>query len=655
METPAPKIVPVVYSDEEKRHRAALIQRLCDMREERDRSHPELDDMSWVEYYDANRRKDLSYIPPKKNKHDVRIVTGTTREKDTTLLTTLLNLNLEPDITAFDEDDMLVAELGDNMTDMIEKSRRMEVYEKKRPILYREMIAQGDVFVEELWIEDFKKMPLEKLTWDPLKDGVSKLSFNERLKRIHAGCAVRMVQHPKVYLGSMRTEYIEDQGVVAILNMYPRSIAETMYGKWERWKHVPKAVDVVDFTADAATYKDWSLVAVNDDQVAEIKIFDKSANRFMIMLNGVMMLPINYPLSAISPNGEIPMAQGKLEPISGFALSKSQPSKTKVDQEVLDEVTMLMVEKTRQSFKPPMGNASKRVYSDNIFVAGTITNDIKTQTLFPLLPDRSLGVTAPEFNFYNTIKESINEKTTNEVYSGDSPQGNPTATEVLELKEQQMLKLGLAVDGAVNFERRLAYLRLHNIIQNWTKPVDYRIDDVRGGVQHVFRHFSADTTLPNGETGTKVFRFTTDEYPDTFDQMSEAERLSESQGRPVRIVYMNPELLATIHHTWYIRINPTPRSSDRLSQLILVQNLTQAAQLFGLQSLNIEYLKQRFAMAINEDYTRFFVKVPLEQMLAMQVQPPASVDPKTKGGGQQPPMSPGAVASGQPLRPAIVQ
>jgi hypothetical protein len=157
----------VVYAEEELKFRYNKIRELCYMRDDRDQIHPELDNMTYLEYYDNNRKKDLSFIPPKKNRADVRVVTGTTREKDTTLLSTLLNLNLEPNITAFDTDDMVVAELGDNMSDSVKKSREIENYDKKRPIIYREMISQGDVFVQEIHVDDFRKVPIGSVDWDP--------------------------------------------------------------------------------------------------------------------------------------------------------------------------------------------------------------------------------------------------------------------------------------------------------------------------------------------------------------------------------------------------------------------------------------------------------------------------------------------------------
>lgn len=636
----------LMYSDEERKHRKALIKRLCQMRDDREAPHPELDDMSYTQYYDSNRKKDLSYIPPKKNKQDVRIVTGTTREKDTTLLSTLLNMDLKPDVAAFDQDDLLISELGDNIADLVEKSRQIEDWEKKRPIIYRELISQGDVFVEELWVDEYRKIPLGDLNWDPVKDGASKMSFTERLQKIDSKAMSRMISGRKVYLGDLSVEYAQDQDIIAVVNIYPRVRAEGMYGQWERWKYVPKSIDNTILPIETGdTYFDWNMVSNNDDQVVDVRIYDMRANRFMIMLNGVMMLPINYPMSAISPTGAHVIAQGKLEPISGFAYSKSQPAKTKVDQEVLDEVTKLMIEKTRQSFKPPMGNTTKKVFSNNIFLAGTMTNDIKERQLFPLLDAQ--GVNAAEFNFYNTIRESINEKTTNDVYGGNDPAGDPTATEIIEQKQQQMLKLGSSVDGVVNLERTMTWNRIQTIIKNWTVAEDKNAEGVQEGVM---KSISVKATLSDGQSGMKMFRMTNDEFPNVRDQEQEEEEMSEKYNSPMRVIYLNPMRLRNLKAKWFITINPTQKSNDKLSQLLFVQNIQTAQQIFGPESLNYDYLKQRYATLINEDYTKMFQKMDFQQMVNQDMSQDAG---NQATGGTMKPVTPNQAAGKQPLKAAM--
>ena len=608
------------YSPTEIAFRNELIYELCLARDQRDRYHPELDNMTYVEYYESNRKKDLSYLPPKKNKDDVRIVTGTTREKDTTLLNTMLNMNAEGDITAFDEDDVVVSELGQNMSDMVKKSREIEDYERKRGVIYREMIAQGDVFVQEIYKQDFRYVPVKDVKWDPNTSKVSEFDYVERLQKVFEGCECRMVNGKKVYLGNIREPFMENQQLCAILNVLPRAVAEARYRNWERYKNVPYLMETLTtFYDDGHTYKDWNLITLNDrDKVAEIMVFWKERNRFMLLLNGVMMLPIDFPLTAISPTGDIPIAQGKLEPISDFCYSKSTPSKTKIKQEVLDEITMLMIQKARTSFRPPMGNKGKKVYSTSIFNSGKITSDIQEGELFPIFGATFQGgITQPDFAFYNAIKAQIDDETTSPTQGGQpAGPGQPSqpTDQAQQQKANETIQLGLQLDGLVNLERRMIWNRIYNILTHWTKEVDESIDDVKQGVYDGYKSFMTNSNI-DGMAGHRIFRMTTKQYPAPDDHEQEEEDLSKKYGKPVRITYLNPVMLRSIRFKWFIQITPSPKADDKLSALLFTQNLEKAIELFGPDSINQDYAKQQWAHINRYDYNKFFMKGNMGQLL----------------------------------------
>lgn len=644
------EIKPANLSKEEIAARSKLIKILDDARNDRDQPHPELDGMTYLQYYESNRKKDLAFLPPKKNKQDVRIASGITREKDTTLLSTMLDMNFVPSITGFDTEDMVVQELGDNMSDLVKKSREIENWQKLRPIIYREMIAQGDVFAQELKVDDFREIPVNTVDWNPNVNSIADFKgFKTRLQKLFSECRVRMVNGKKVYLGNIRTPHIEDQDIVAVLNVDSRVNLYSQYANWERWENIPTTIDTTQvFQYDGLIYKSWNLVTISDEkQIAEIMVFDKKRNRFQILLNGVPMLPHNFPLTAVSPSGEIPISQGKLEPISDFAYSKSQPSKTRVEDDVLSETTKLMIEGMRQGRKPPMGTRKKRAFSPNIFKAAHITPDIKKDDLFPLY--QNMGLQSADFAFYSLIKQSINDKTINDAFEGTDPGGDPTATQIKQEKQQQMLKLGLALDGVVNLERRMTWLRIHTILQNWTRKFDKDLDTIREGIDGQYRRVSVETTLENGEKGTKIFRFTTDGFPTRGEQQREERDLTEEAGHEVRIVFMNPEVLRTMKYIWFIIINPTPSSNDDLSQILFIQNLQSAMELFGPDSLNTDYLKQRFAILINEDYNKFFKKADLLEILrATGVE-----EVQNSTGGEKTNVTPARAQRKTPLRSAV--
>src|SRR3990167_10269114 len=121
------------YTEEELVYRAKLICLMEQALTQKNSPWTELDDMTWGQYYDTNRKTAHSYSEPRKNKEEVRVVTGTVQEKEITLLSSILGYNLEPFIYAYDENNMLMQEEGRGMADLVKKSKEIENFDYKRP------------------------------------------------------------------------------------------------------------------------------------------------------------------------------------------------------------------------------------------------------------------------------------------------------------------------------------------------------------------------------------------------------------------------------------------------------------------------------------------------------------------------------------------
>lgn len=610
------EILAPEYTADELEDRAELIRAMCMARDNRESPHPEFDDMTYSQYYDTNKRADLSYIPPKKNKQDKRIVTGYTREKDTTLLSALLGYNFQPDITVYNNQELIIAELGNNMEDVVKKTREVEDWNTKRSLVYRELISQGDVFVEEVWKVQRTPDIENKNDWRPgmkIKDA----KFEEKARPVKMERAeVRLHQGKNVYLGDFWLDDYDNQGLVFTYEVMSRERAKSIYGTWDRWENVPYQVDntiLLDNTGQ--TYNTWSLLAVQNDQVGVIKIQRKFSNKYQIMLNGVMMLPCDYPLSAISPDGGVTIKHAGLERINGCAYSKGQPAKTKVDQAVHDNFLRLMILREEQAGAPPMGYRGKRVLSSDIYTPGKINNNMKEGDLFPILP-QSTGLQQADFSMYQLIKQMMEDKTINATYSGEAPDKQATLGQLQMEKQQQLVKLGINFDAVKNLERTLVWARIGNIIMNYAKPLDSVVNDSNPDkkvLENVYRTFSIETTLPDGKAGIKQFEFTDKAFPTVRDQQAEEEQLGEYYGKPVQKVYFNSEaFMNLLKYRWIVNIVATQEDSDDIEREQFVNFVREAKEIFGPDSVNDGYAKEKYAIKIGEDPTKFFV--PQEQL-----------------------------------------
>jgi hypothetical protein len=619
------------YTPEEEEYRSKLIFKMQTARDEREAPHAEFDGMTYSQYYDTNKRADMSYIPPKRNKNEKRIVTGYTREKDSTLLSALLSYNFKPDITAYDNTDMIFPTLGNSMEDLVLKSREIEQYGNIRALVYRELIAQGAVFVEEVW--NIQRIPSydTKGNWKPgmkIKDA----NFTESVTpHVIERAEIKLHEGKNVYLGDFYQMDYKKQELIFTYEIIPRGLAKSMYGTWDRWECVPHEVDntIIQENTGGTVYADWNLTRTNKDQVGVLKVQCPFSNKYMIFLNGVMMLPTNFPLTEVSPQiGTPTLSMGILEGINGCAYGKGQPAKTKVDQAVHDEFLQLMILAEQQARMPTMGSRRK-IMNPDIYTPGKILNNMKENDLFPILPE-STRLNTADFSMFQLIKQMIDDKTINATFAGEEGQGTKTATQIVQEKQQQLLKLGLNFDAVKNLEADMVWRRIGNIVLNYPKSVSKKANKEKNVIDEIYRVLSMEGTLEDGKNGVKVYEFTNSDFPEPRDQQLEEEMLAEHYGKPVQKTYLNARnFIDLLKYRWIVNIIPSQETSDAIEKELFIGNIVTAKELFPGQ-VNDEYAKEVFAVKIKEDPSRFFLSP--EQM---QVDPMAQALGAPAAVGQQ--------------------
>lgn len=639
------------YSDEEKEFRKQLILKMEKARDQRNSNHIEFDGMTYKEYWETNAKAGNAYIPPKINKHEIRATTGTTAEKKHTLLSSLLNYNLQPDITAFDKNDMEIEELGNIMEDLVKKSRKLEEpdYEMKRILIYNELLNQGDVFVEDIQVEfSIPDKELEKFG-----DKLSEMQWKERIAKVYKRCETNLLCGLDVYLGNIREPYIENQPFIFTQKRYPRVEGQAKYGSWERWQNVPEKIEkMIDDGTDTVRFNEWTLEPLEDGMMEEINFYDKWGNNWMKFLNGVMMFPVRknnkgecgtFPLSALTGKCEYPLTHVSLQPIGKFAYGKSIPAKTKVDQQLMDEMVKAIVLKTRKSYAPPYANNTGVSLSQAIHYPGTMHSGFDPNKLQEI--GNNNGVTQAEYNTTQLIKEIISEKSVSAVFEGNPTKGSQTAREILELKQQSMMKLGLSIMAVMNLERKLSKLRLLNIIKYWTDPIDVQVEKVKDELTEIskkYRSVTVDTEF-DGAKGQRMVEFVENEndMPTSSQVDAEEQLLSMRRKRKIKKNYVNSEMLKTIDYYWYIEITPTENNSSALKLAQFEETIQKMMTIFAPigKTPNVDYLAERWTVLAGEDPDKVWKKEEPQAPPGIpgQGQPGAPADPMAAmmaGGGK---------------------
>lgn len=605
-----------VLDVEEQAARDAWISILRQAQMVRDSAHSELDDMDYLTAYRTNQAADNAYLPPKMNPQDLRVVTGLTHEKGNTLLSALLNYNFEGQFIPFDDENMPNYELGDIMGSLVKKSREMEDWQRKRPYVYRELLAQGTVNVLETWFEERVRVKQAASGWS-VKDAPTKFKLaKDKVETLPGRGEATLLSGTMVYYGNIREPNIAKQPFVYTVEIIPYEVAKTIYGGYERWKNVPRrAVYTLDGMGSQIKFRDWTLLTSPFNYVEVIRGMDKPNNCYQLFLNGVPMLPVNYPLTEVSPSGEYPVSKGDVEVMAFFAYAKSIPAKTKVEQAVIDEMMKLAVLKTQQSYLPIWANNTGKQIRRSMLIPAGVINDIDPDKLKPLF--NQPGVTQSEMAFMSYLKEVIDSKSINSVFGGDETNGKMTATQALEMKKAQIMKLGQIVWGVVQLEQQMHWLRNWNHLAHLTKPQMEYYDANKQKVVQKYRSFMVNDKLDDGREGLKLIDFNRPEGVTDNQIMLEEQLYTERFQKPVRVYYVDPEAMREMKFTWHCAVTPTEEQTSELEGALFFDHLAKAVALFGPQAINWSNAKKRAAIHMKEDPDEFFVPDQAQQMQPM--------------------------------------
>ncbi len=646
------KSVPeVIYSEEAKHYINFRRQRLIAARDARDTTHQEFDDMTFLQWYDKMKKADDQYVAPRKNPQDTSINAGTIRDKDTTLVEYATKYDFEPIAQVFDDSDDMLEELAETAEDLVRKSKLLESYKDKAKLIYRSMVTFGTAMVEDLYIE---KWVIQKTLKNGYKVGIGsqKAEWEQRLVKAYDGCQSKLWDLRKCYFGDMRKFFmngVQGQPYFFTVEYESYDVTKQLFGNWDRWINVPNTIVLTQEISSATVYSHaWTLRPITMNFCEIIRYYDPVANEFAITINGVDMLPImekkevamvdgvekekvfvsGFPLTEVSPSGAINFAKYDLEPMHDFVYSKGQPAKMRVWGDVENMIVKLFLRMFKQRTDPTMGNKSGRVFGAEVTDPGTVINDIREGDLFPVLPQTStMGVTSGDFSFYSMISKQLSKNSVEDQFQGIDPTAtSKTAEQYMSEMKAQSLKVAALFDGIISGENQLNWLRTYNIIKNWTKPVDKQIDITRKQIVDVYRTVTMPTSIDGGQKAIKKIVFTKS-TPKGKPSLEDSQALHQEEmdygkekgGAEIRIVQVNPEVLASMKLSWFYNCVPVPNGSDPLAYMMFAKQITDATAMFGADSLNVKKLKHRFAALTGNDFDTFFIsEQELQQKMVAQ-------------------------------------
>lgn len=627
------------YSPEESQYMGKILQRLLNAKINRDKLHPEFNNQTYSQWFDNNERLANTVIVRDKTNKDFAVNTGTVEQKLYAIVAEVSRLNLSGQVRAFDTADTELYALGTAFTDICDKTNEIEGDEEHKLIRQVELLKQGTVFLMDNWVKEYKPT---KIISGKFKGAIDSATWTTKLEKVFDGPRREILYGKGVYLGNIREFEMKNQPYIFTHKITSYQEAESRYGMkdadgklvWQRWASVPRNRVFLVNSDNVSSYTQvengFALTDLTIDQVEEIHYQDRFNNEYQIFLNGIAMLPVGFPLSAITPDGDYNIVKQVLQVINPFfAYGRSFVVKTQALADLLDEVFRLLVLKTRKSIHPPYANVSGKVISERSLMPGAITMNLDPQALVPIGKEGE-GATSSEYQMLKELRDAIDRATVSPQQSGQQGKSGTTAFEVQMLQAQAQKIIALALFSCSMMEKKLTWMRLMHVLAYYFEPLGTKFDDARSEFVDEYRSASTKTNIPGrgrgtrmiipktttkGMTGRDVYK--SEEYhglqepsDDEMDNPSVRSYTREELGmEPIEKIFIDVTMLRACKYVFYIEVEPKPKDTSNNQKLMFREELADITAMVNLGSKpNVDELENTYALIWNRQKDKLFNK-----------------------------------------------
>lgn len=616
---------PVKYTEEESSYIGKILYRILQAKIARDTIKIEFNNMTYLQWFRNNEAIANTTILQTQENKDLAIYSGTVEQKLLTILAEINQLNLTGETRVFDKENNELQELGMAITDIVHKTEEIEEDQEKKLIRQLELLKQGTVFVQDNWV---KKWHTSKKLKGQFNGKVTGTEWETKLEKVFDGPVRSVLYGPGVYMGNIKEFEIKNQPFIFTMKISSYQETKSRFGAkdkdgknvWERWENVPeKRVSMVDLDnlTNMSMGAGWTITDMDQDMVEEIHYQDQINDEYQIFLNGIPMLPVGFPLSAITPNGMFNVEKQVLQVINPFfAYGRSFIAKTEQLSKLLDEMIRLLLLKTRKSIHPPYANISGKVISEKSLMPGAISMGIDPGALVAI-GQEGQGATASEYQMLRELRESIDRVTVSPQIQGQAGKSGTTAFEVSLLQQQAQKNLTLIIFAMGLLEKKVTWLRTNYVIANYFEPIGTKVDDVRNELVSIYRTMSVKTPISSRGTGIRKIVpvdgatqnmtgeeiFEKEEYEDTPEVSGAGRRRTrEELGMdPLQYLYIDVDVLKNCKYLFFTEVESKPRDTSTNAKLMFREELRDLQGMMEMgASVNIEEVQSNYALIWNK-------------------------------------------------------
>lgn len=354
-----------------------------------------------------------------------------------------------------------------------------------------------------------------------------KVKTRKEKRTIFDNCFQEIVPIEDFYIANPYQPDIQKQPFIVWRKMTSYDESKAEYGHYKNFKKVKGgnyavAIDPTTF------YRNTLLTELGKDQVEILRYYNRTKNRHIILINGVICYDGIIPFK----DGLYPFAKGIFEPYGNdFFWGAGFAQKIMGDQDLLNTFWNMMVDKTTGSLLPfGLTSDLDDIVEDEVLSLNKIrkVNNINNWK-FQTMP----GVESGEIEMLQLAQKFAQDNSGITMGGAGQTKGKLTARQILVQQQEAMSRIGFSNNFLEDFERDRTELRVHHILQFFSIPKIDKITGKRGKVieQMLYRDIKVpNTDLSNGKKGTKIIKLSDTMDDDAKNKMADDLSVLETSG-----------------------------------------------------------------------------------------------------------------------------
>lgn len=462
---------------------------------------------------------------------------------------------------------MVDQKMGDILDDLNSYSLNEENADAKFLQSGLECAVKGTVIVYEGYAKNYQDTDIP--TEFDATTGELKTEKGKRV--IFDNCFQEVTQLEDFFITNAFQADVQKQPKIIWRKITSHFEGEIEFSHYKNWEFVkPGAYSV---SSNSSTfYRDMNFTELGKDQIEILRYYNRSKNRHIILINGVVMYDGPIPFK----DGKYPFAKTINEPFANdFFWGNGHPGKYMGEQDLINSFINVLADKSFNSAMPTgLSSDLDDLIEDDVIEIGKIrqVGDVNNWKWWESPP-----VNAGEMGMFDKVLQLARDSANMGGGGGFSPKGGKLTQQQILLQQQgEQEKIAFNLDFLEDLERDRTELRINHILQFYSIPKIEKITGEKGDV--VEKMLYRDVQLNNvqlgaGSKGTRHIKLidndmisTPDARKKLADDLSVKEVMGHMKGSPTQALAVSVDTFYDYNMSIQVVTNSSYRKNQALDQ-----------------------------------------------------------------------------------------